>query len=263
MHRVRSWVALGASKQQRLETAGRQLRLAAARVLSSTPVGVVVGGILRHRVPNRGVRFATAGMPAAVNGALLFGIYEGAEVRFVQKHFGGQSTIVDLGGSLGIVAGHALHVADDRAKLLSVEARQDLLPVLRSTIADHTKPGQTASIVHAAISDTERPVRFAVAARPDSGRITSATGAGTVAVPGLRLSSFLAEQGVDDFALISDIEGAERHLLWGDETALAGCHLALFELHGSSQEVRRMIERLAGLGLPVIDQRGPVVVARR
>lgn len=255
-------MAVGASGQAPLVTAGRVKRTA-ARALGSAPLGRVVGAVLRHRIPSRGIRFDTTGLPAEVNGALLFGIYEGAEVRLVRKHFGGQSTIVELGGSLGVVAGHALAVADARARLVSVEARPDLLPVLRRTIAAHKGPHQTTDVVHAAVGDADGPVRLALSARTDSGRVTSADDGATVEVPGRRLSSILAAHDVGDFALVSDIEGAERHLLWGDEVALATCRLALFELHGSDDEVRRMIGRLAELGLAVVDQRGPVVVARR
>lgn len=255
-------VAMDEFRQAPLVTAGR-VKLAAARILTSTPVGVVVGGVLRHNVRNRGLRFDTTGLPAALNAALLFGIYESAEVRFLQKHFGGQRTIVELGGSLGIVTGHALRVAAPDAHLVSVEARPDLLPFLRRNIAAYMKPQQSAAVVHAAVGDTEGPVRLELGAGTDTARITSSAGARTVEVPGRRLSSLLEEQGIDEFALVSDIEGAERHVLWGEEAALMRCRMALFELHGSEDEVRHMIDRLAELGLTVVDQHGPVVVGRR
>lgn len=255
-------MASGTCGQGRLATAGR-VKLAAARFLTSMPIGVAVGRALRHSVPNRGLRFDTTGLPSALNGSLLFGIYESAEVRFVQKYFTGQQSLVELGGSLGIVTSHALRVAGETARLVSVEPRADLIPFLRRNVAAHKKPRQNVSVVQAAVGDTNGPVRLALSARTDSGRVTSSHGAGTVEVPGRRLSSLVEEHGIGEFALISDIEGAERHVLWGDEEALSSCRLVMFELHGSEGEVRRMIERLNELGLTVVDQHGPVVVGRR
>lgn len=251
-----------APRRSELVTAGR-LKLAAAQVLSSRPVGLVVGVAFRHVVPSKGLRFDTSGCDPSVNGPLLFGYYEGAEVTFVRKHFGGERTIVELGGSLGVVASHALRAAEDQAVLVSVEALPELLPTLRRSIACHKKPHQRAVIVHAAVGQTDGPVRFAKTDACDSGHVTPEDGPGTIEVPGRRLSSILQCHGVEEFALICDIEGAERDVMWGDEHALERCHLALFELHGTDDEVRCMIDRLEELGFAVADQRGPVVVVRR
>ena len=55
-----------------------------------------------------------------------------------------------------------------------------------------------------------------------------------LAVPALSLSRVLAENGIGNYALIADIEGAEAGLFSHDLQALSGCKKVIIELHDTS-----------------------------
>jgi hypothetical protein len=55
-----------------------RIKIAVARSLTNRPAGLVVGGLTRHKVRNRGLTFDTAGWDPRVEAMLAFGVYESA-----------------------------------------------------------------------------------------------------------------------------------------------------------------------------------------
>lgn len=240
-------------------TAGR-FKSGVARLLTSDLVSAAVRALLRNKIRSYGVTFDTTGMPRGIDARLLLRLYEDAEIRFVRKYLARQPMIVELGGSLGVVASHALAVADPAAHMVSVEANPALVSHLEQTLNAHRQPTQAVEVVHAAIMGHDEAVRLTIGDKWYGARVEEG---GNVEVRGLRLDSLLAERSIEKYALIADIEGAERHFLWGGENALSGCEAAVLELHGDHPMIRSMMTRLEELGLRVIDQHGPVVACQR
>lgn len=245
-----------------LLTAGRW-KQTVANLLTSRLVSRAIGIALRHRIPNNGLLFSTEGFPATVNSSLFFNIYESAEIRFVRRYFADQPTIVELGGSVGIVGSHALAVASPTAEIVTVEANPFLVPILKGTLGQHAREMQSFRIVEAAIADRDGEAEMWVNGSSLGGHLVTLPRADTVTVEAITLATLLRNNDVTSYALIADIEGAEEHVLWGQDEALQGCDLAVFELHGPSRTILRMMDRLDEVGLHIIDQHGPVVVARR
>ena len=252
-----------------LVTGGR-LKIGAARLLTSAPIGWAVGTALSHQIPNRGLTFDTAdrAFTRAVEAELLFRLYEDAEIRFARKHLAGADFVIDLGSSLGIVASHALSVMASNGRMICVEANPRLLGSLRRTIEDHAS-GRRVDIVHAAVAYGADTARLTVNNVSTASKLSDSEGDGVVEVPSLTLTEILERCAVNQpYAMVSDIEGAEGLLLREDSAALGRCHLLLAELHtsvvnGSKATIEKSYRGLLSLGFKVLDQHGPVFVFSR
>lgn len=250
-----------------------QAKRAIAPLLCSRPVGKVVEFVTRGRVPTRGIVF-DATMPTfspSIKAAMLFGIYEAAEIRFVQKHLGPDVDVVELGAGLGVTSAHILNVLAPGRSLTCVEANPDLLPALTRTVHDaESRSRRKAEVVHGAIAATSldrssTTVRLTTSAsslgsavmegRPQLGE--------TVEVPRVTLSTLV--EGLDDYALVVDIEGAEASLINHDAAAVRNAQQIVIELHPTVYAGRRVsVEELArqlldDFEFELIERRGPVL----
>src|ERR1700730_5213402 len=103
---------------------GHRLKLTAAEVLCSAAAGRVYAVFHGHKVVHHGVAFDThdARFRPGVEASLLWGVYEGAETRFIRAHLAGEEHVVELGASLGVTGSHTLTVMDPDGTYLAVEA---------------------------------------------------------------------------------------------------------------------------------------------
>ena len=70
-----------------------------------------------------------------LGGSLIFwGFYESAELRLIRKHLPATLDVVELGGSLGVVAAHIGQRLEPGRQLISVEANPALIEALRTNI---------------------------------------------------------------------------------------------------------------------------------
>lgn len=208
-----------------------------------------------------GVSFDTRGMTDQMVALMFWNMYESAEVRFARRFFVGAEAVVDLGASLGVTGSHILDVMSTSGLLVSVEANPALGAQLAATLEAHAGGGQEVRVVNAAIAAHVGHADLSAS----HATWTSTLGAGgeSVSVATTTLSTLLADHGIQTYCLMSDIEGMEASILWGDESALDCCQKAVFELHGEPDDVRRMMARLAELGLRIVADHGPVVACTR
>jgi FkbM family methyltransferase len=245
-------------------------RLAMARALCSEPAGRLTGALLRYRIRHQGLVFDTrdpAFLPT-VRAAMLWGVHEGDETRMIQRHLVGASQVVELGASLGITGAHAVSALAAGGRYIGVEANPALIDPLRATLDDH-RGTREVTVVNAAISDVDgAQVDLVVGDQPQDSHLASEGGGPgtTVTVPTLTLSGLLAAHDVaDGYALISDIEGAERYFIYDGTGALDGCRRLVIELHDNpAHSVEDMLDTLISThGFHVLDRRGVVVALGR
>lgn len=120
-------------------------------------------------------------------------------------------------------------------RLISVEANPFLIPTLTATLQVHGL-GRTVEVVHAAIADQAR-AQLAIGSRTWGSSLTQVGG---VEVPALSLNALLKERGVDRYALVSDIEGAEAAFIVDTDLDLEGCDRMVIELHDTVHHGRRV-----------------------
>jgi len=252
-----------------------QLRTRIGDVLCHPIIGDAIAGVFRGRVPS--LRFGTrlethASCVTGKVAALIFwGMYESAEIRFVRRYLAPELDVIELGGSIGAVTSEIARRQAPGHQLISVEANPELIPLLRRNV-DANAPGHPVRILHRALdyAGGGAPTRFARGVTNMDGATGGGADAGAVVeVPSCTLSGLLDEHGIREFALVSDVEGAEAGLIRHDAAALARCRQIVIELHEVDGEHGRespdslrdaLVERH---GFRLVDQRGPVCAFER
>ena len=113
---------------------------ALAGLLCHPVVGAGLAKIFDDRIPSRGMRVHTDDPRVAneTKAALFWGIYERAEIDFVQRHLNGDLDVVELGGSIGVLSCAILRGMVDSAKLVTVEADPALTGLLDQNLASRS-----------------------------------------------------------------------------------------------------------------------------
>lgn len=240
-----------------------QGKVAVARGICHPVVGSLVGRVLRDRVPNRGITYDTSDpiVSSRVKAMLLWGLYERAEIGFIQRHIRTDRDVVELGASLGVTGSHILHRIDAGRRLVAVEANPLLTAPLGRALAA-AAPADRWSVQHAAISYGGTEVRLAIDEFATQG---SRIGEDGVTVPATTLGRVVAGNGLDRYSLVCDIEGAEADVLQAEGEVLARCDSAVLELHPSpTTSVDDLVTLLTDVhGFAVVARRGPVVAVAR
>jgi len=185
-----------------------------------------------------GGRFLYHGIPVSIPDAVTFsvkkhvmrGTYEEPERRLVERHLDPALPVVELGGSLGILSAYVNRRLSPGIPLTIVEGNGALIETCRQN-AVSTRPEGPVHVVHAAIAYGMDNVSFSMSSNTLGNRIKAQAGEGTVLVPARPLSSLIDERARGGYTLIMDIEGGEFDVMEQDPAALAGCHLAIIEIH--------------------------------
>jgi len=207
--------------------------------LSNPLLGSVISHVCRNRIRNKGVIIDTSapGFTSVDKAKLAFGIYEGAEIRFIREHLKGCIKVLELGASLGVTAAHILDVAAPGAELVCIEANPNVLATLRDTTAAAAeKAGATVRIIHGAVSPDPADRSQQVALTLGRSHLGSQAGAAhdtpprrQLVVPAVDLAEVI--QDWTEYSLVCDIEGAEAGLILTAEPVLTGASRLVIELH--------------------------------
>jgi FkbM family methyltransferase len=178
----------------------------------SSLVRQTVGPTLRRRPGNLvvidGCTISLDGVSEQVRHWLLTGEYEASE-RSLLRRLDWSLPVVELGGSLGVVACIANKLLTDRAQHLVVEANSDLIPQIEE---NRRRNNCGFQVVNAAIAYGQPTVDFPVSENSLESSIYM-PGQRTVSVPATSLEELHRKVGFTRFNLICDIEGAEVELV--------------------------------------------------
>jgi len=237
-------------------------KLALANFLSSRPVGIAVGLVTRHRIRNQGISFDTTGWDPRIEAMLAFRLYETAEIRFIRSFLSGTKRAIEVGGGLGITGSHLLQVMVRSGELTSVEANSDLIAPLRRTLIAHAGR-RSVTVIHAAVTGT--PSAFLEKASDSN--LSSRLASVGVAVPAMSLPAIASRAGYADYALFSDVEGAEASYIFTPD-GLARCTRMVIELHetihqGASVSRDEMVVELKHQGFRLLGRYGAVCAFAR
>lgn len=244
-----------------------------ARAICHPLIGRIISVVFRDRIPSRGavIHTSDSAVVPAVKAALFWGIYESAEVKFVRDYLRKDLDVVELGSSLGVVTSQILQDLEPHCRVVCVEANPRLLQTLQKNIEQNGK-GRQATVVHGAIADgavSGDSVSLSMGEDNTVSRIGGSADSSqeSISVPAFTLATILAEQQIEgEFALISDIEGAEAGFIAGGDNSLARCRQLIIELHETERQgqvltvdrLRAVLEGVHGFRLRA--SRGPVCV---
>jgi FkbM family methyltransferase len=251
----------------RFSTAGLMKR-SAARLLTSSPVGWLLGTVARNRIPYHGLRYNTEGpvFTSKIKAQLFWETYEGAEARYAKQYLAAEAVVVELGSSIGITAALLTRTIDPGGRLLCVEANPELISTLRSTLSDHKPPGVTVDIANVAVADCAGEAYLGLNPPTGSSLTLEPSSQANILVNTVSLGDLLSQFGIRTYSLMLDIEGAESLIVGKEAGVLTGCRKIVAELHDSDISglfvtVEELVRRLQEIhGFRVVDQHGPVFV---
>src|SRR5580658_6946429 len=134
-------------------------------LLCNNFTGAIILTFFKHTVPDirwPGFKFylTEAGTSRTNVAAIFWGFYEAAEIRLIHKYFDGNTDIVELGGSLGVVSAHIMSKLRPGKKLIAVEANPYLTKNLRLNIEQFKKKDTDYKILNYAIQYFVDHARF-------------------------------------------------------------------------------------------------------
>ena len=189
--------------------------------------------------------------------------YEAPERRAVARYARRNLPVVELGGSIGVVACITNKLLQNPTAHVVVEANPLAIPHLEG----NRKLNQCQfEIVNRAIAYGVDSVTF----RPNSSMcgnsITEDGELPPVTVQTARLGDLVRDHGFKRFTLICDIEGVEYDLVCQEPEVLKSADTIIMETHDrfiGAEKSRLMMDKLAGLGFRLVEETEFVVVLRQ
>jgi len=211
-------------------------------------------------------------VPTRIHPGLRYGLsrnwgYEEPEVRLVRKHIPPGSNVLELGGSLGIVSASIRNRIGPTARHVIVEACQSLIPICRANASIGAAPG-SVEIVEAAVAYSHSPtVQFQPGVSALQGQLSTNPQEG-VATPAVTLSQLAKRMPAGTFAMVCDIEGAEKGLILNEREVFSRVEILILEVHPhlfpeGAADSSRLVEELERRGLQLHESDSNVYCFKR
>jgi FkbM family methyltransferase len=211
-----------------------------------------------------GCTFSLDGITDETMRAQLFtNNYEAAERRAVARYLRRDLPVVELGGSMGVVACVTNKVLKNKAAHLVVEANPLAIPHLE---LNRKLNRCEFEIVNRAIAYGTDSVTFSPSSSLCGNSITAEGDLPSVTVRTALLSELVSERDFGRFNLVCDIEGLEYDLVCNESEILKTADTVIMETHAryvGEDKFHRMMGKLKELGFSTVDESGFVVVLRR
>jgi FkbM family methyltransferase len=188
--------------------------------------------------------------PAITTGAkslFLLGGYERAEREILKAHLDRTLPVVELGGSVGVVACVTNKLLKDPRAHVVVEANPELISVLT---ANRDRNGCRFTVLNRALAYGEPSTDFYVHANNFLASSVQVKTGRAIQVPAVTLGGIIGEYGFDSCSLVCDIEGGEIELVRNEPHVLQN-HVAMIIIeihwwagHEQAAETIRVLERI-------------------
>lgn len=217
----------------------------------------------KHAVRLNGCTFSLDGLDSVPKLELITNKYEAAERRAVARYLRRELAVVELGGSMGVVACVTNRLLNNPAAHVVVEANPLVIPQLE---LNRTLNRCQFEIVNRAIAYGMDSVTFRPSSNVCGSSITEPGDQPPVTVATAQLGNLVRERGFGRFNLICDIEGLEYDLVCHDSEVLKNADTIIMETHArfiGDDKCALMMNKLQGLGFTVVKEIGFVVVLRQ
>ena len=194
---------------------------------------------------------------------LITNKYESAERHAVVRYLRRDLPVIELGGSMGVVACVTNKLLTDPTAHVVVEANPLAIPRL-----EHNRKlnGCRFEIVNRAIAYGADSVTFRPSSDMAGSSITRAGDEEPVTVSTVALGDLVHDRGFNRFSLVCDIEGLEYDLVCQEADVLRNADTIIMETHAryiGEEKFRAMMKKLEELGFRIVEQIGFVVVLQQ
>jgi FkbM family methyltransferase len=200
---------------------------------------------------------------SAIRIELMTDKYESAERRAVVRYVRRNMPVVELGGSMGVVACVTNKLLENPARHVVVEANPLAIPQLE---LNRTLNGCQFEIVNRAIAYGTSSVTFSPSSDLAGSSITRAGDQAAVTVDTIGLSDLVRERGFGRYNLVCDIEGLEYDLVCQEADVLKKADTVILETHAryiGEEKFRMMLAKLDELGFKIVERIGFVLVLQQ
>jgi FkbM family methyltransferase len=205
-------------------------------------------------------RFGLEGVHGVSRVAMLNNSYELSERRAVDRYLRRDLPVVELGGSIGVVACVTNKLLKDQKAHLVVEANPLAIPHLQRNKQLNRCQFE---IINRAVAYGSNTVTFRPSSNMCGNSVTSAGDEDPVTIPTAQLGELLRHRGFGRFNLVCDIEGMEYDLVFNEADVLKNADTIIMETHArliGEHKLNSMMIKLKDLGFRVIEETGYVVV---
>ncbi|MDX6611681.1 MAG: hypothetical protein QOD75_867 [Blastocatellia bacterium] len=248
-----------------------QAKKCIAAVICHPLVGKLLAFFYADKIPAAGILVDTNNplVSAKTKAMLFWGLYESAEIRFIQRHLRRDLDVVELGGSIGVVTCQIRKLIASDRKVICVEANPKLIGSIQNNLHLNKLTAGVAILNRAIGYDSAHTQAVPMNFSGDNlgGHISSSSDTDhKVNVERGTLSQILEDNSLDSYVLVSDIEGAEAGIALNDSSALKNCRQIIIELHdavldGVAISVDRLFRMFSEVhGFQLRDSYGPVYV---
>jgi FkbM family methyltransferase len=232
--------------------------------------GRVISRLFNDRIPTHGctIDMSCPLISPDTKAQLFWGSYERTEIRFALRYLQNDLDVIDLGSSIGMIGSLLARRLRPACRMICVEAHPGLVPVVAANVSRNA-PAARFTVLNRAVDYATNSgfSQLMPSVWSHSGKIGD--GEGGIRVKSTTLSEILREQGINEYLLVADIEGAEAGLLLEDTHALLGCRQMVIELHNTSfrgkwitsEEMARVLAERHGFNL--LDNYGAVYAFAR
>jgi len=190
---------------------------------------------------------------------IVTGIYESAELRFIEQFLPNDYDVIELGGSLGIVSCYILKKISDDKSVIVVEADQGLAGILAHNLRSNF-PDRKFQIINKAIAYEN--VNFSPSSTSLSGQAVFSSGSeGVARITLAEIVNLLNKP----YSLVCDIEGMEASLFSNEFRSLNLCRAIIVEADGGfSKRMNKVLSPndlkvlICSKGFTVVGEYGPV-----
>jgi FkbM family methyltransferase len=205
-------------------------------LLCNDTTGRVIRSIYRDKIPDirwKGFQFNLSGsmISNTMAASIFWGFYESAEIRLIEKYFPGNTDVIELGGSMGIVTSHIARKLKPGHDLISIEGNPFLISTIDRNANHHRSAGTSVSVINCAIASDAARVIFNISDDNTASGVNHSAQDKGLEVPAMSLSKIVSSHSLKRYTLVCDIEGSEAEIIFKDPRSLDDCIALFIELH--------------------------------
>lgn len=215
------------------------LKRQVALMICSPLLGKIIGFIFKNKIPHGTLFFYTDSPLIApqTKASIFWGIYEPAELRFINKYLRADLDCIELGSSLGVSSSYIRNRIDKTKKLICIEANPGLADLIKMNISTNC-PEKSFHIETRAINYNSSNSVLQLQTVNTTSKITDdkydfKNSEIFVEVSSTTLDSILNSYQINEYSLVCDIERSEIDIIKFDSNSLKKCKQIIIELHST------------------------------